>query len=60
MLCLAGVASSISPDPSPFSISLTGGATTRCNVDLNTLFDHLDSRSPTLTTMVPGMGVAEW
>lgn len=35
-----------------------GGSTTRCVVDLMVSFDQRARRSPALTTIVPGIGVA--
>lgn len=35
-----------------------GGSTTRCFVDLIVSFDQRASKSPALTTIVPGIGVA--
>ena len=50
--CLAGVMASVS------LIACAGGATTRWRVDRKTSLLQRESRSPTLMTIVPGMGVA--
>ena len=50
--CRCGVTASVS------LIWRAGGATTRCSVERRTSLLQRASRSPALTTMVPGYGVA--